>query len=317
MREVFYHSKEERKKLLKEASQLGEYNIHDDFLDENGNATKPSDDIGRLTLIKESEPKPVDEGALFTKLDLDFYLKCDAIQTITSIFSEMYDDYDKKQLNEFSKMAGVYIENPTWAKVQGEHFMRKRDRWLKEREEKGSSDILSKPDPLDFISMSAGMRKMTESNIPDFLRDMSLVYLVLIFQEFLKNILKTVYTTELLKGKPVDDNIDENIKSWVRFDMEDVRINLIKHYNIDISKSHWKDITLSDKIWKRFKEYFYRRNSIVHVNGDADKKYRDKSKTDTRGKLTVTQEYLETAIKDFRTFSHNTQIAFSQKYVNK
>ena len=317
MREAFYHSKEEREKLLKEAHQLGEYQIHDDFLDENGNATKPFDNIGRLTLIKEFEPIPIDEGALFTKLDLDFDLKCHAIHNINSIFSEMYDDYDKKQLNEFSKMAEVDIENPTWAKVQGEYYMRKRDRWLKEREEKGSSDILSKPDQLDFISMSVGMRKMTESNNPEFLRDMGLVYLVLIFQELLKNILKTVYTTELLKGKPVDENIDENIKNWVKFDMKNVCTNLIKHYNIDISKSYWKDITLSDKIWKRFKEYFYRRNSIVHANGEADKKYRDLTESNAHGKLTVTQEYLETAIKDFRTFSHNTQIAFSQKYVNK
>ena len=36
MREVFYHSKEERDKLLQEAHQLGEYQIHDDFLDEKG-----------------------------------------------------------------------------------------------------------------------------------------------------------------------------------------------------------------------------------------------------------------------------------------
>jgi len=303
MREVFYHSKEEKEKLLKEAHQLGEHNIHNDFLDENGNATKPSDNIGRLTLIKEFEPTPVDEGALFTKLVLDFYLKCDAIQIITSIFSEMYDDYDKKQLDEFSKMAGVDIENPTWDKVQGEYFMKKRDKWLKEREEKGSSDILSKPDPLDMITMSTGMRKMAESNHPDFLRNMSLVYLVMLFQEFLKNILKTVNIIESLHGKSVD-NIDEKIKDVIKFDMVSIRDKIIKHQKIDISKSHWKDITISDEVWKRFKEYFCRRNSIVHANSEADKQYRDCAETDTREKLTVTKEYLETAIKDFRTFSH-------------
>ena len=139
----------------------------------------------------------------------------------------------------------------------------------------------------------------------------------MLFQEFLQNILKTVYTTELLKGKSVDDKIDEKIKGWIKFDMEVIRENLTEHYKIDISKSHWNEITISNEIWKQFKEYFYRRNSIVHANGEADKQYRDASKTDTRGKLTVTQEYLETAIKDFRTFSHNTQIAFSQKYVSK
>lgn len=258
MREVFYHSKEEKEKLLKEAHQLGEHNIHNDFLDENGNATEPSDDIGRLTLIKEYEPNPVDEGALFTRLDLDFYLKCDAIQIITSIFFEMYDAYDKKKLNEFSKMAGVDIENPTWTKVQGEYFMKKRDEWLKEREEKGSSDILSKLDLLDFI-MSVGKRKMTESNHPDFLRNMSLVYLVMLFHEFLKNILKTVNIIESLHGKSVD-NIDEIIKDVIRFDMVYIRDKIIKHHKIDISKSHWKDITISEEVWKRFREYFI----IIH-----------------------------------------------------
>ncbi len=315
MREVFYHSKEEREKLLKEAKRLGEHQIHDDFLDEDGNTT--DNNSGRLTLVKESEPHPVDEGALFTKLDLNFHMQCEAIQIITSIFSEMYESYDEKKLKEFSDKAGIDIENPTWDKVISAYEFRKRDRWLELCKEYGTTNFSVRPTEVDSLIMTMGMRKMTLPNNPDFLRDMSLVYLVVIFQQFLKKILKTVYTTEILKGKAVDTEIDNKIEKHVKFDIEKTRTSLMKEYKINIAESYWHEIILNGDMWKRFKEYFYRRNVIVHVDGVADKKYRKLSDTDTYGKLSVTQKYLQEAIKDFKTYAKNTRIAFSDKFVSK
>jgi hypothetical protein len=158
----------------------------------------------------------------------------------------------------------------------------------------------------------------------DILREMSLVYVIAIFENFLQRVLqisfikkpealktcqKNLTYEELLKFTNLDsvkNGIIEKEIMIVNEDIEDVRRYVEMKFAIEISQ-------LTDN-WKEFKERFYRRNIIIHNSGIPNKLY--KLKTGYEGsneRLTVSKEYLDFSLTLFTNTALKICAAFEDK----
>ena len=157
-----------------------------------------------------------------------------------------------------------------------------------------------------------------------FIRDMSLVYLIAEIESFLQKTLeisfqknpailmtcqKSVTYEELLKFENINDArqqiIDKEILSIVNQDIEDINKYFEQRFKVEISRF---------VNWEKFKERFYRRNILVHNLGMPNRFYR--LKTGYKGKdkrMNVSQKYLEESIKLFDKMT----LKISEYFYNK
>lgn len=170
--------------------------------------------------------------------------------------------------------------------------------------EKDLTDYSEKIDRIGKLSNERGLKKVyislnpksefdkrryesiVRSQSTNIIRDMSLVYVVALFEGFLQNIFqisfkkkpeslrtcqKNMTYEELLKFKDIDDaksGIIEKEILIVNEDIEDVRKYIKRKFGIEISDFvNWED----------FKERFYRRNVLIHNSGMPNKLYRLKT----------------------------------------
>ena len=138
-----------------------------------------------------------------------------------------------------------------------------------------------------------------------FIREMSLVYLISLFEDYLKTILKIYFNEDyrflmskeknltfeqILSSKNIEEIrekvFDKELDRISHGSIDDINDFLIKKINMDLSKNDF---------WDDFREAFYRRNLIVHSNGCVNDLYLSKVKTkNTKGtKLEITQGYLK------------------------
>lgn len=157
----------------------------------------------------------------------------------------------------------------------------------------------------------------------EIVRDMSLVYIVALFEGFLQKVFhisfekkpqalrtcqKNMTYEELLKFKDIDDARKGMIEKEIMIvneDIEDIKRYVQRKFGIDISEFvNWSD----------FKERFYRRNVLVHNSGMPNELYR--LKTGYKGedkRLTVSMEYLTESIRLFCLMSLKAGLAFETK----
>ena len=160
----------------------------------------------------------------------------------------------------------------------------------------------------------------------DFMRNMSLVYLVSMFENFLEQITNIVLRErpETLKGigksVPVEELIGcrdiESVRqrlrakateSFLQGDIQEIDDRLQQKWGISFSQFGE---------WRMFKERFYRRNAIVHHSGTVDTTYR--MKTGYRGKvdkLSVSEKYLVESIYLFENMGVDLATAFHAKFL--
>jgi len=159
------------------------------------------------------------------------------------------------------------------------------------------------------------------------IREMSLVYLVALFESYLQKILlisfgikpdilmtsqKNITYEELFNLKNIDDarrQIMEKEIMIVNEDIEVIRQYFEKKFKIDMSK-------LVE--WKVFKERFYRRNILLHNSGVPNKIYREK--TGYRGedkRLTATKDYLDASFDLFQKVSFMISRVLDSKILGK
>ncbi|PJC49756.1 MAG: hypothetical protein CO032_08295 [Nitrosopumilales archaeon CG_4_9_14_0_2_um_filter_34_16] len=158
-----------------------------------------------------------------------------------------------------------------------------------------------------------------------FLREMSLVYLITEFEEFLKDIVtaaiiiepkilkksgKSIDFHEILSTKDRDTLIDvmreKEVKSLINGDIDEIAAYLKKQFKIDLS---------SHKDWNQFKERFYRRHILIHNSLKPDKKYRAKS--GYKGKehqLSITNFYLKRSITLYKKFAKHITNEMIKKF---
>lgn len=157
----------------------------------------------------------------------------------------------------------------------------------------------------------------------NIIRDMSLVYVVALFEGFLQNVFqisfkkkpetlrtcqKNMTYEELLKFKDINDAKSGMIEKEIMIvneDIEDVRQYIRRKFNIEISE--FVD-------WKELKERFYRRNVLIHNSGMPNKLYRLKTRYKGKTKrLTVSKDYLTDSINLFNLMSLKVGLAFEAK----
>ena len=202
---------------------------------------------------------------------------------------------------------------------------------------------------LQFNSKNKFLRNMCESidlmQSSELVRNMSLVYLIAVFENFLQRVLlisfrkkpetlrtcqKNLNYEELLKYSNIDEvreGIIEKEITMVNEDIEDIRKYIKKKFGIEISQfveesekiQQYTKMKLGIEIskafsWNEFKERFYRRNLLIHNSGMPNKLYRQK--TGYKGenvRLNVSMEYLIESISLFSQISMNTGLAFEEK----
>lgn len=166
------------------------------------------------------------------------------------------------------------------------------------------------------------IQKITEtfingSRYESFIKEMSLVYLITSFEEFLDNLLNSIYSIkpvslkggseqmsydEIIDAKNHEELIDKMIRKKIKGLMEqgfdDINKDLKRYFHLDLSKNYDYD---------KFKERFYRRNILIHNNLYPDEQYRDL--TGYKGKfvrLGITDIYLQRSYSLFSRYA--TQI---------
>lgn len=180
---------------------------------------------------------------------------------------------------------------------------------------------------LDKHSMNKFMkvaRKSITRKIPRIIGDMSLVYLVAVFENFLKRILvdsfskkpealitcqKSLNYEDILKLNDLNEIkesiIEKETAAIVNEDIGEISKYFKQRFSLDIS---------SFPQWTEFKERFYRRNVIVHNSGKPNERYR--LKTGYKGKtrrLRVTKEYINESIVLFEAMAE--QINSSERKI--
>lgn len=153
--------------------------------------------------------------------------------------------------------------------------------------------------------------------VPQFIREMTLVYLITSFEVYLSDILKLAFRVrkEMLKASPKYIPYKEAI-SYPDMDclldgIIDKEVKEILNKNIDdISKTlagKFKSLNLEEngEIWQKFREYWYRRNIIIHNYGKPDSTYNRKTKSnyDHGKRLLVEQNYLNEGFDLFESYA--------------
>jgi len=164
-----------------------------------------------------------------------------------------------------------------------------------------------------------------ENSFNNFIRNMSLAYLVTELESYLKGVLKTSFEKkpmllatckksinyeELTKYSSIEDVrediIEKEIYAILYRDIEEISRYFEQKFNIKLSE-------LTD--WETFKEVFYRRNIIVHNSGIVNNIYRLKTGYKAKKKsLEVSYSYLNKSIQVFDEFAQNLAEQLYQKF---
>jgi len=155
---------------------------------------------------------------------------------------------------------------------------------------------------------------------------MSLVYLISKFEGFLAKNLEILFTRIpdtiirknknasfeiIFKSKNLDEIIDrvigDEISKIFRKDIEDINDDYKEFAKLDLSK---------EIDWTQLKEFFYRRNIILHNNGKTNLIYKEKTgSTANKVQLSVDEDYLLKAIDLFEKYSNIVATHFKNKFV--
>ena len=159
----------------------------------------------------------------------------------------------------------------------------------------------------------------------EFVREMSLVYMITVFESYLESVLTTTFekrpeclsSSKMISFEEVVANLKSNevLNALIGKEIDEVLrkdIEKINEYFLQKFK-----VTLSEFVpdWNEFKERFYRRNIIVHNMGMVNEEYR--RKTGHRGKekkLTVSEEYLNKSFEMFEEISKKIMFEFYGKF---
>jgi hypothetical protein len=100
--------------------------------------------------------------------------------------------------------------------------------------------------------------------------------------------------------------VQDEVSIIFRKEIEDLNKDYMEFAKFDLSKN-------TD--WKNFKEFFYRRNIILHNNGIVNSTYREKTgSTSGNVHLSVDENYLSKAITMFENCSKIVAKHFKNKF---
>lgn len=212
---------------------------------------------------------------------------------------------EKKQVKQFSENFGKQVKQiKKWpASISGKFFFQNRP-------------------PAEFVSMIMNSHNIPKNTIP-FVNEMSLVYLIINFEEFLKSILRLTFknkpkmlrTNKIMTHEEVlgFDNIDEIRNRIVEKEIDDLIAKDVEKIGQHL-KDFFKLNLKHKKNWSKFTERFYRRHVIVHNNGIPDDMYRLKTKQKVIKELNTDQKYMSKSINIFHDYATTITKFFEKKY---
>lgn len=166
---------------------------------------------------------------------------------------------------------------------------------------------------------------LLSSRFNEFIRDMSLVYLIAGFESFLQKVLeisfqrkpeilsssqKSITFEELVKFNNINDArqqiVEKEILSIINQDIENINRYFEQKFNVKFSQF---------TKWKKFKERFYRRNILIHNSGRTNRLYRLKTGYEGEDKrMGVSQSYLKESIELFHDMGSRISEHFHNKF---
>lgn len=164
-------------------------------------------------------------------------------------------------------------------------------------------------------------------NLPDFINESCISYLVMLFENYIKSTLKLLIvknpkglmqSNKELKIRDIGASktyndilqiaITKEIESIIDGGIDQI-YEYLKKNKLDLKKY---------KNWPNFREIFLRRNLLVHNSGFPDTVYSNKlNKKLSKKRLTVTTNYVNTSITLFDSFAHLITDFFETKYTAK
>jgi hypothetical protein len=259
----------------------------------------------------------------------------------SNVHEQLYDSFNKnldflKRLNKILSKALIDYQKFNFTKEDIQKLDINELLELKEiraalmtlsQQEASKRSIKIKSKKVSRLVINKFINALQASMINEFIREMSLVYIITVFEQYLSDVLKFTLKVkpEIMKSSKKQityeelfsfkdfDKIKEKIaereiNSIISQDIENVNSNLKKRFNLNLSNNQY---------WSKFKEYFYRRHIIIHNNGCPDEKYR--TKTGYKGKqkkLSITKHYLSTGIKLFEDYSKTIHGFFLKNFVS-
>jgi hypothetical protein len=159
-------------------------------------------------------------------------------------------------------------------------------------------------------------------------KEMVLVYLIIIFEEFLSNLLGSLYrkrhdvfigTNKQIPVKEVLNHTDINelIKTMSKEAAKDIVDLSIEKLNERIEEKFQLGLNLNKREdWPKFREVFYRRHIIVHNYGAPNATYIEKTKFrgDTNRWLEIDNTYISEAFSIFETYASEIANSFGKKF---
>lgn len=314
----YYHSKKEKEERKKEIKKRGLRLFHTDFVDEKGNPT--SGTSGRLIFGTEEQEEKSTERK-FTRPASIFFSELESIKTFMNVYPLMYENYEEFTTNELKKKIGTDSKDLTSNQLLSlYHFRLSQNLKYLSREQRNQYV----PDEVDQLMIAVGKNKMFLPRSQSFVREMSLVYLISIFNGYIIKILYEVFRAnkELLKLNSGKKNfhkiIDSKNEDFFEEELyEFISKDLVGYGMENLSKEFKKFFGFEFKgnNWEKFSEYFERRNVIVHHEGIPSKRYKKKfPKYAKLEKLEISKEYLIQAIKSLESYQQRINGFFWSNY---
>ncbi len=243
--------------------------------------------------------------------------KIKPIGQINKIFPKLYEPYYKQEMKK--------IDNDTKkSKVDITEIMKALEQY-----EAGGSTV----EAFKKLNLSPESRKTFENMLDMaslsittrlFVPEMSLVYLITLFEEYHRNILKLFlkkYTDYLKSGKTmtvgevielndtnkiIDNFIEKEIDSIISEDVFGMNEKLNK-FNLDYRNYQPE--------WNKITETFERRHVIIHNEGMPDNKYRIRTHyTGSPYRLQTDEEYITDRLDSFEKIAKITENHFKTKF---
>jgi len=303
---VYSHSPEEEEKLKKIIHDKKYYTFHTSFVDEDGN---PTDGNIRQIIFGSDELKKKSFNDIFTGKTMHFIDSMGHVKRLLDLYPIFYELYEKNKIEQYLSVLkienvnqiddvleeakdGVDIINPP------ETILGKLNCIAGFRQSKEEFELAKKTgefrrynvpmtnlDKLQFEGIQDRFNLFTE---PEFLNEMILVYVVTIFNEYLKSNIEAIFT--------ICPELKENSETRILVEqIPDTYDNILA-----IFKNNLKfDLKTQVPEWKLIEEKFLRRNLLIHANGIPNDDYNKKTNNVGDSRFNTDVNYIRDTLKIF------------------
>jgi hypothetical protein len=246
--------------------------------------------------------------------------KIHALRAINTLMHNMLEDYlDLEKVKFFQKANSALNDDERWEYNFGTNF---------EISAPTGQFKFKHPKVHKVFGEETRMYNYRE-NIKRASKEMILVYLVIVFEEFLSNSLSALFMKrrETLKesGKSIlykdaleYRSIFELIKTMSKEAAKDIIESSIEDLGKRLETKFHLYLNKRDD-WPKFKEFFYRRHIVVHNYGYPDPAYI--GKTNYKGEkdywVEISYTYINEAFSVFENYANEITQSFHQKYVHQ